>query len=103
MPECIFCNIVAKKIPAAIIYEDDTVIAFEDINPRAPVHVVITPKSHETDYTVFLGKAAREVAKLKKVDQSGYRLIMNKGKDARQEIDHIHMHLLAGKDLGKMI
>lgn len=103
MPECVFCKIINRDIPAKIVYEDDSIIAFEDINPRAPVHVVITPKSHETDYTVFMGKAVRQVAKLKKVDQSGYRLIINKGPDARQEIDHIHMHLLAGHDLGKMI
>lgn len=103
MLECVFCKIISHKIPATIVYEDDKIIAFDDINPRAPVHVVITPKTHETDYTTFLGKAAREVAKIKKANQSGYRLIINKGKDARQEIDHIHMHLLGGRDLGKMI
>lgn len=103
MIDCVFCKIISREIPAKIVYEDDSVIAFDDISPRAPVHVVVTPKSHETDYTVFMGKAAQAVAKTKKVDQSGYRLIINKGKDARQEIDHIHMHLLAGRDLGKMI
>jgi len=103
MSDCVFCKIIARAIPAKIVYEDDTVIAFDDINPRAPVHVVIAPKKHLEDYAVFLGKAACEVATKKSVDQSGYRLIINKGKDARQEIAHIHMHLLGGKNLGAMI
>lgn len=92
---------------AAIVYEDDQIIAFDDINPQAPVHVVIVPKRHITtasgarmEGAEALGRltaAANKVARLKGVDGSGYRLVTNCGKDAGQEVPHIHTHLLGGR------
>ncbi|MBI3261016.1 histidine triad nucleotide-binding protein [Candidatus Berkelbacteria bacterium] len=103
MPDCIFCKIIRKEMPATIVWESDTILAFDDGNPQAPVHVLIVPKEHSETYTVFLGKAASEVAKVKGVGESGYRLIVNLGPDAGQEIAHLHMHLIGGKKLGPMI
>lgn len=98
---CIFCKIALKEVPASIVYEDEEIVAFDDINPRAPVHVLLIPKEHNK--SVFFGDAVTAVAKQKKVDRSGFRLIMNRGKDAHQEVDHTHFHLLGGADLGPMI
>lgn len=98
---CIFCKIARKEVPASIVYEDDEIIAFDDINPRAPVHVLLIPKQHNKP--VFFGDAVAAVARKKKVNGSGFRLIMNRGKDAHQEVDHIHFHLLGGRNLGPMI
>ncbi|MFY9484070.1 MAG: histidine triad nucleotide-binding protein [Patescibacteria group bacterium] len=103
MSECIFCKIIRQEIPAKIVWESDEILAFDDVNPQAPVHVLIVPKQHTETYTVFLGKTAAEVAKIKGVGESGYRLIVNQGSDAGQEIAHLHMHLLGGKKLGPMI
>lgn len=101
MNNCIFCKIARHEIPANIVWESDDIIAFDDIAPKAPVHVLLVPKQHNK--RVFMGDAAEAVAKLKKVDASGYRLIVNQGPDAGQEVDHLHMHLLGGKPLGPMI
>lgn len=103
MNDCIFCKIASKQIPTNIVWESDDVIAFDDIHPKAPVHVLIVPKKHTESYDVFLGKAAQAVAKAKGVDQSGYRLIVNQGRDAGQEVNHFHMHLLGGESLGPMV
>lgn len=103
MTDCLFCKIAKGKIPAKVVYEDDTIIAFDDIAPKAPVHVLVVPKKHTEKYSVFLGETAQKIAKLKGVDQSGFRLIINQGADAGQEIVHLHMHLLGGKNLGPMI
>ena len=107
---CIFCNIVNKKSPAKIIYEDDKIIAFPDINPSAPVHILIIPKKHiksanelKAEDQALLGKmilTAKKLAKENKIDQSGYRLVINTGKDGGQIIEHLHLHLLGGKKLG---
>ncbi len=106
---CIFCNIVNKKSPSEIIYEDDEVLAFPDINPSAPVHILIIPKKHITSVNelkdenqAVLGKMiliAKKLAKENKIDQSGYRLVINCGKDGGQIIEHLHLHLLGGKEL----
>lgn len=110
---CIFCRIAKKEIPADIVYEDEQIIVFKDINPQAPVHLLIVPKKHVTAYedgfsayeAELLGalfyaaeKAAREVG----VSRSGFRLIVNCGPDSGQEIAHLHMHLLGGKKLGRL-
>lgn len=106
---CIFCDIVNKKSPAKLVYEDDEIIAFPDIHPSAPVHVLIIPKKHLScvnDITkenqTLVGKmilVAKKLAEEKKIDQSGYRLVINCGKDAGQVIEHLHLHLLGGKKL----
>lgn len=107
---CIFCDIINKKSPAKIIYEDDEMLAFPDINPSAPVHILIISKKHipsvneiKAEDQAILGKmilVAKKLAKENKVDQSGYRLVINTGKDGGQIIEHLHLHLLGGKKLG---
>lgn len=110
--DCIFCKIIAKEIPGDIIYTDKDVIAFRDIQPAAPTHILIIPNKHiasinelEEDDARLLGKmnlAAKQIAKDEGVVESGYRLIINNGPDAGQVVFHIHMHLLAGKKLGDL-
>ena len=107
---CIFCDIINKKSPAKILYEDDEIIAFPDINPSAPVHILVIPKKHiksvnelETKDRAIVGKmilVAKKLAKENKINQSGYRLVINTGKDGGQIIEHLHLHLLGGKKLG---
>ena len=111
---CLFCNIINGKTPSTKVFENDRVYAFEDINPLAPVHVLIVPKTHVEKIDdlnnensavmadIFL--AVKEVAKIKAIDQRGYRVIVNNGKAGGQIIWHIHVHLLGGKDtMGPMI
>ncbi|MBC7362533.1 MAG: histidine triad nucleotide-binding protein [Candidatus Aminicenantes bacterium] len=110
MSECIFCKIARKEIPAKIVYEDEEVIAFDDIRPQAPVHTLIIPKEHiptlkETtdEQTGLLGRIlvkAKTIAALKGIDQSGFRIVLNTGPDSGQEVFHIHFHLLGGRRLG---
>jgi len=109
MKDCLFCKIKNKAVPAEIIYEDDDFLSFKDINPRAPIHLLIIPKKHipsvnylDSKDKELIGKLfliASKIAKKKKVFNKGYRLIINVGKDAGQAVDHLHLHLLAGKTL----
>jgi histidine triad (HIT) family protein len=109
-PNCIFCKIMAKKIPAKIIHEDEFAMAFEDLNPQAPVHALIVPKKHIPDIhsiTVadreivgHLFFVARTIAAQKSLEQTGYRMIINNGRDAGQTVFHIHLHLLSGRPFG---
>jgi histidine triad (HIT) family protein len=109
MDDCIFCKIVAGSIPCRKVYEDKDVIAFDDIHPMAPVHVVIIPKEHiATILDVSADKmalvdamvsAAREVASKKGIDKSGFRMVINCNKEGGQVIFHLHMHILGGKAL----
>lgn len=109
MESCIFCKIVKKEIPADIILEDGKAMVFKDIAPKAPIHLLIVPKRHvgpiseldrENGSTIsYLIFKAKEAAKIVNVSERGYRLIFNIGKDAGMEIDHLHLHLLAGKHL----
>ncbi len=109
MSECIFCKIANKIAPAKIVYEDEKVIAFPDINPKAPIHILIIPKKHipsvnhlEGKDSELIGKlflVAQKLAKKYEIDKSGYRLIFNVGKDAGQTVDHLHLHLIGGKRL----
>lgn len=113
MKDCLFCKIVKKEIPSDIVYEDSDVMAFLDIHPQAPTHVLIIPKKHldfiadlSQDKDKILGKlvlVAGKLAKEKKLDKNGYRLIFNQGAHAGQEVDHIHLHLLGGRPLGRMV
>lgn len=105
--DCIFCKITSKEIPATIVYEDDDIIAFDDIDPKAPVHCVVIPKKHiETlndlneESSSLAGSmflAIKDIAKSKGVDQTGYRVVANCNKDAGQEVFHIHFHLIGGR------
>jgi histidine triad (HIT) family protein len=108
----LFCRIIDKEIPADIVYEDDNVLAFRDISPQAPVHVLIVPKKHiaklndavESD-AELLGQivlAANRVAEQEGIAESGYRLIANTGPDAGQEVFHVHFHVLGGRKLGNL-
>src|SRR3990167_848886 len=109
MTDCIFCQIAAKKLAAKIEYEDDEIIAFDDINPKAPVHILIIPKKHLTsinhlraENAELVGKlilVAQKIAKAKKIDRSGYRLVFNTGPDSGQIVPHLHLHLLGGGKL----
>ena len=112
--DCIFCKIVAGEIPAQKVYETETVLAFDDISPAAPVHTLIIPKQHipsvneitpeNSAVTADLFLAAKEVAKIKGIDEGGYRLIVNTGKAGGQEVFHIHLHVLGGKEsMGPMV
>lgn len=113
MDNCIFCKIIAGKIPAQIVWQDDHVVAFRDINPHAPVHVLILPRKHVATFgeltaedgpaLVGMARAAREVARAEGVEKSGYRLLVNNGPDAHQEVMHVHMHLFGGRELGPML
>lgn len=104
--DCLFCNMVSKKIPLTPLYEDDDVLAFKDIEPKAPLHLLIIPKKHIStlnDITdaddALLGKLQRVAAHLaaeQGYDSTGFRTLMNCNKDAGQTVFHIHLHLLAG-------
>ncbi|MCL2669537.1 MAG: histidine triad nucleotide-binding protein [Syntrophaceae bacterium] len=109
MEDCIFCKIVAGEIPCRKVYEDEKVLAFEDIHPMAPIHVVIIPKRHvatlmdvgpgeEPDLQAALA-AAREVARIKGIDQRGFRVVINCHSEGGQTVFHLHMHLLGGLKL----
>jgi len=109
----IFSKIIAKEIPADIVYEDDLVLAFKDINPQAPVHVLIIPKKEiptANDITqadeLTLGRmftVAAKIAKEHNIAESGYRLMVNCNEDGGQEVFHLHMHILGGQNLGPML
>lgn len=100
----IFCRIANGEVPVPFIYEDDLVVAFNDAEPQAPVHVLIVPKSHHADLAdgvpaevaAALCAAVPEVARIKGISESGYRVIMNAGPDARQSVPHLHVHVLGG-------
>ncbi|MEM0950655.1 MAG: histidine triad nucleotide-binding protein [Cyanobacteria bacterium P01_H01_bin.74] len=102
---CLFCKIVVKKIPAAIVYETEEILAFNDIAPVAPTHILVIPKVHtqslaETESDELLGKvlsAVRDIAK--KFDIANYRTVINTGAEAGQSVFHLHLHLIAGRAL----
>jgi len=107
VPDCLFCRIIEKKTPANIVHDDEHAIAFEDINPQAPVHTLIVPKKHITDIhslTVYdrelighLFFIAKTIASKRGLDKGGYRMVINNGQDAGQSVFHIHLHLLSGR------
>ncbi len=108
--DCIFCRIIAGEAPADVVYRDDAVIAFKDIMPRAPVHILVVPLEHvasvdeleerhaPTIWKMF--RAAQAVAEKQGIKSTGYRLVINNGPDSGQVIFHLHMHLLGGAPLG---
>jgi histidine triad (HIT) family protein len=110
MSECLFCKIARKEIPAAVVYEDDTLLAFKDLFPQAPVHLLIIPKAHcdglgdltpETEAAAArIPRVAARLAQEHGIATSGWRLLSNCGPDAGQSVAHLHFHLLGGKPLG---
>ena len=107
MDACIFCMIVAGDMAAQVVYEDDLVLAFDDIMPQAPVHALVIPKAHYADMDddvppevlAAVLKAASEVAKVKGIDESGYRVLVNNGRDANQTVHHLHFHVIGGRSM----
>jgi histidine triad (HIT) family protein len=111
--ECVFCRIASGEIEAELVYEDDSVVAFNDLNPVAPVHVLVIPRAHtgaldeieDAGTESLLGKmvsAAGRVAADLGVAGRGYRLVINQGRDAGQVIDHLHLHVIGGREMGTM-
>ncbi|HEY6461882.1 MAG TPA: histidine triad nucleotide-binding protein [Polyangiaceae bacterium] len=106
---CLFCNIVARSIPAKIVHENDHVLAFEDIRPMAPKHVLVIPKKHMTgihdatrEDAAMLGElllAGRDVAEKMGLGEGGYRLVINQGPDAGQSVFHVHCHVMGGRPM----
>lgn len=106
-PNCLFCKIVDRKIPAKLVHSDEMTVAFEDINPQAPTHILIVPNKHIPDIQSMkegdqelVGRlffVARNLAEKQGLDKEGYRLVINNGRDAGQAVFHIHLHLLSGR------
>jgi len=109
MSDCIFCKIVGREIPARVVYEDDVLLAFEDIRPQAPVHILIIPKDHFASLaeasekkSALLGRLllqAKDIARLKNLEGTGYRIVLNTGRDSGQDVPHLHFHLLGGRKM----
>jgi len=107
--DCVFCQIVAGKIPGDIIYRDEEVLAFRDINPQAPVHLLVIPKRHitsladltekETPLVGHMVSVANQLAKAEGIFETGYRLVINSGKQGGQLVSHLHLHVLGGRQL----
>ncbi len=106
--DCLFCKIVAGSIPAKRVYEDELILAFTDIHPQAPVHVLVIPKEHiqsiahaTTEHAALLGYLlgnATRIAEEQHLD-GGYRIVINTGKDGGQTVDHLHLHVLGGRQM----
>ena len=109
MSDCLFCHIVARTIPATLVYEDDLVVAFDDINPQAPTHTLVIPRKHVTSIAELedsdvglLGRlmlAGNKISKLKGIADSGYRFVINTGEDGGQSVFHLHLHVLGGRHM----
>ena len=106
MSDCLFCKIIAGDIPSAKVYEDDKVFAFRDINPQAPVHVLVVPKKHmdnvlqcDAETAAALTDAVQKIAASEGVAENGFRLVSNCGRDGAQSVNHLHIHLMGGKQL----
>ena len=110
MSDCLFCKIIAGDIPSANVYEDDMMLAFRDIEPQAPEHIVIVPKAHiksanELDeenikYIAHIWSQIPEIAKQLGIAENGYRVVNNCGKDGGQTVGHLHFHLMGGREFG---
>ena len=107
MSDCLFCKIVNRQIPASVVYEDDRVLAFNDINPQAPTHVLVIPKRHVAsldelgpDDDAIVGEMVRRAAAIARergITAGGYRTVFNTNRDAGQTVFHIHLHLIGGR------
>jgi histidine triad (HIT) family protein len=110
MASCLFCRIIAGELPASIVYQDDRLVAFNDINPQAPVHVLVVPRRHiaslnelsETDDALVgeMVRRAAAIARERGIAASGYRTVFNCNRDAGQSVFHVHLHVLGGRRLG---
>jgi histidine triad (HIT) family protein len=109
--DCLFCKIASKRIPADVIFEDDKVVAFKDIEPQAPVHILVIPKVHiptinglsDASLAGHLVLTANSLASQLGISESGYRLVMNCNEDGGQTVFHIHLHILGGHQLTSMV
>jgi histidine triad (HIT) family protein len=110
--DCIYCQIGQRHSPAEVEYEDEDIVAFWDTSPKAPIHIIVAPKSHfrslqdvDASHIEILGKmvlVAKMVASKKTIDENGYRIVMNNGPHSGQIVEHFHLHLLGGKKLGPL-
>ena len=111
--DCIFCQIVAGEIPSNILYQDEKIIVFPDINPLAPIHLLIVPREHiptmahlaedESSLIGDMAKIANQLARRRGISKSGYRLVINCGEQGGQGVAHLHMHLLGGRQLSSAL
>ncbi len=109
MSECLFCKFVSKEIPTQVVYEDEHTFAFRDINPQAPVHILVIPRAHlsnlaqaEPAHAELLGHllwVCAEIARQEGIETSGYRVVLNTNRDAGQSVYHLHLHLLGGRPM----
>jgi histidine triad (HIT) family protein len=109
MADCLFCRISRGEIPAQLVYQDDHAVAFRDINPQAPTHVLVIPRRHIPAWAALtpedgatlgqLAAAVNQVAKLEGIMEDGFRVVCNNGQHAGQTVDHLHWHVLGGRDL----
>jgi histidine triad (HIT) family protein len=111
--DCLFCRIVTGEVPATLVHETDTTLAFRDIAPKAPAHVLVIPKAHHRDVATLAEAdpalagevlaAAAAVAKAEGLSEDGYRVIFNVGRNGGQEVFHVHAHVVGGRPLGPMV
>jgi histidine triad (HIT) family protein len=109
MPDCLFCKIIKREIPGSIVYEDDRILAFNDINPQAPTHVLVVPKRHveslndlQQDDDQIVGEIVRRAAAIARergISARGYRMVFNTNREAGQTVFHIHLHLIGGRPM----
>ena len=109
MPDCLFCRIINREIPASIVYEDERVLAFNDINPQAPTHVLVVPKRHiatlndvSGDDDALVGEVVRRaaaIAKARGISDGGFRTVFNTNREAGQTVFHLHLHLIGGRPM----
>jgi histidine triad (HIT) family protein len=109
MADCLFCKIISREIPASLVYEDDRVLAFNDINPQGPTHVLVVPKRHiatlndlSPDDDQIVGEVVRRAAAIARergIDEGGFRAVFNTNRNAGQTVFHIHLHLIGGRSL----
>lgn len=109
MNDCLFCKIINRDIPSRLVYEDEAVLAFEDIKPQAPVHILLIPKEHiasldevSEEHAALLGRLlvkARDIARAKGLERTGFRVVLNTGRDSGQEVFHVHFHILGGRKM----
>ena len=113
MEDCIFCKIARKELPASIVYEDNEILAFKDIHPITPVHILVIPKKHiksvveiEKEDEALIGRiftVINKIAKEQEISESGFRVVANSGEDSGQEVKHLHFHIMGGKRLGAKV
>ena len=111
--DCVFCKIAAGEIPGTFVHQDDELVAFRDINPIAPTHILVVPRKHiaslvdlaDSDLPVMsaMVKVANDLARKEGIDEKGYRLVINTGKEGTQLVQHLHMHLIGGRQLSGRI